>query len=42
MPGSTGALEDAIRAVVIDGQNVKTVLDELQVKLTNLAQATRR
>jgi sn-glycerol 3-phosphate transport system substrate-binding protein len=42
VPGSTGAIEDAVRAVVIDGQNARTVLDELQRKLSSLAQDARK
>ncbi len=40
--GSTTAIEDAIRAVAIDSQNVKATLDDLQRKLTNLAQEAKR
>jgi hypothetical protein len=36
------ALEDAIRAVAIDGQNVKAQLDDLQRKLTVLAQDAKK
>jgi sn-glycerol 3-phosphate transport system substrate-binding protein len=42
VPGSTGAIEDAIRAVAMEGQNVKAVLDDLQLKLTNLAKDVRK
>ena len=40
--GAPQAIEDAIRAVAMEGQNVKTVLDDLQQKLTNLAQDAKR
>lgn len=35
--GSTTAIEDAIRAVMIEGKNVKATMDELQRTLGNLA-----
>lgn len=41
-PGAPAAIEDSIREVMVDGKNVKTVLDELQRKLTNLAQEVRK
>jgi sn-glycerol 3-phosphate transport system substrate-binding protein len=40
--GGPQAIEDAIRAVAVDGQNVKTVLDDLQRTLTNLAQDAKK
>ncbi len=42
VPGAPGAIEDAIREVVIEGKNVKAVMEELQRKLTNLAQEARK
>jgi sn-glycerol 3-phosphate transport system substrate-binding protein len=42
VPGSTGAIEEALRAMVIDGQNVKVALDDLQRKLANLAQDAKK
>jgi sn-glycerol 3-phosphate transport system substrate-binding protein len=38
VPGAPAAIEDSIRAVMVDGKNVKMVMDELQRTLTNLAQ----
>jgi sn-glycerol 3-phosphate transport system substrate-binding protein len=40
--GAPAAIEDAIREVMVDGKNVKATLDELQRKLTALAQDARR
>jgi sn-glycerol 3-phosphate transport system substrate-binding protein len=40
--GSTTAIEDAIRAVAVDSQNVKVTLDDLQRKLTVLGQDARK
>ncbi len=42
VPGAVPALEDAIRAVALDGQNVKTQMEDLQRKLTVLAQDAKR
>jgi ABC-type glycerol-3-phosphate transport system substrate-binding protein len=42
VPGSTGAIEGAIREMVLEGKNVKMVLDDLQRTLTNLAQEARK
>jgi sn-glycerol 3-phosphate transport system substrate-binding protein len=42
VPGAPAAIEDAIREVMVDGKNVRAVLDELQRKLTNLAQDARK
>ena len=42
VPGSTGAIEEAIRAMVVEGQNVRTVLEDLQRKLANLAQDAKK
>ena len=41
-PGAPAAIEDAIREVTVDGKNVKAVLEELQRKLTTLAQEVRQ
>ena len=41
-PGAPAAIEDALREVVVDGKNVKAVMDELQRKLTTLAQDVRK
>ncbi|CAA9256320.1 MAG: hypothetical protein AVDCRST_MAG77-2344 [uncultured Chloroflexi bacterium] len=41
-PGAPAAIEDSIREVMIEGKNVKTVLEELQRKLTNLAAEVRK
>ena len=41
-PGAPAAIEDAVREVTIDGKNVKAVLEELQRKLTTLAQDVRQ
>ena len=41
-PGAPAAIEDAIREVTVDGKNVKAVLEELQRKLTTLAQDVRQ
>lgn len=40
--GSTGAIEEAIRTMVIDGKAVKASLDDLQTKLTNLAAEAKK
>jgi sn-glycerol 3-phosphate transport system substrate-binding protein len=42
VPGAVQALEDAIRAVAIDGQNVKSQMEDLQRKLTVLAQDVKK
>jgi sn-glycerol 3-phosphate transport system substrate-binding protein len=41
-PGAPAAIEDAIRAVVMEGKNVRAVLDDLQRTLTNLALEVKR
>jgi len=42
VPGAVQALEDAIRAVALDGQNVKAQMEDLQRKLTALAQDAKK
>ncbi|HEU5314634.1 MAG TPA: ABC transporter substrate-binding protein [Chloroflexota bacterium] len=42
VPGVTTAIEDAIRAVAVESQNVKATLDDLQRKMTNLAQDVKK
>ncbi|MBI3974560.1 MAG: ABC transporter substrate-binding protein [Chloroflexi bacterium] len=42
VPGAPAAIEGAIREVAMEGKNVKTVMDELQRKLTSLAQEARK
>ena len=42
VPGAVQALEDTIREVAIDGKNVKATLDELQRKLTTIAQDVKK
>jgi sn-glycerol 3-phosphate transport system substrate-binding protein len=41
-PGAPAAIENAIREVILEGKNVKAVLEELQRTLTNLAQEVRQ
>jgi sn-glycerol 3-phosphate transport system substrate-binding protein len=42
VPGVPAAIEGAIREVMMEGKNVKTVLDDLQRTLTNLSQDARK
>ena len=42
VPGAPAAIEGALREILLEGKNVRAVLDELQRQLTNLAQEAKK